>query len=113
MNDIITASILFAGVGLLYIAIGIPLLRGRVKPNSWYGCRTRKTLADETVWYAVNRVTGRYMIVSGTLLIISSLVVFALRSRMNSTQAALILLVVLISSVGMMVMKSLQAQKQF
>jgi uncharacterized membrane protein len=113
MNDITTASILFAGVGLLYIALGIPLLRGRVKPNSWYGCRTQKTLSDETIWYAVNRVTGRYMIVSGVLLIVSSLVVFAVRSQINSTQAALILLVVLISSVGMMVIKSVQAQKQF
>lgn len=65
MNDVTTASLLFAAVGLLYIAPGVPLFRGQVKPNSWYGCRTTKTLSDEKIWYVVNRVTGRDMIAAG------------------------------------------------
>jgi hypothetical protein len=51
MNDVTTSSLLFAAVGLLYIALGIPLYRGHVKPNSWYGCRTAKTLSNEKIWY--------------------------------------------------------------
>jgi hypothetical protein len=29
-----------------YIGLGIPLLLGRIPPNSWYGCRTPKTLSS-------------------------------------------------------------------
>lgn len=65
MNDVTTASLLFAAVGLLYIALGIPLFRGQVKPNAWYECRTTKTMSNEKIWYAVNRVTGRDMIAAG------------------------------------------------
>ena len=75
MGEITKAALLFSLVGVLYIGLGIPLLRGRVPPNSWYGCRTRKTLSDENVWYAVNRVTGRDIIIAGIMLIGSSFVV--------------------------------------
>lgn len=112
MNDVTTASILFAGVGLLYIALGIPLLRGQVKPNGWYGCRTTKTLSNEKIWYAVNRITGRDMIAAGIAVLISSLVVFLLRGQMNSDFAAAVLLAVLLLGVGAMVVNSLKAQKQ-
>ena len=70
MNDVTTASLLFAAVGLLYITLGIPLLRGQVKPNNWSGCRTTKTLSNEKIWYAVNRVTGRDMIAAGIAVLI-------------------------------------------
>ena len=112
MNDVTTASLLFAGVGLLYIALGIPLFRGQVKPNAWYGYRTTKTMSDQKVWYAVNRIAGRDMIAAGTAVLISSLVVFLLRSRMNSDFAATVLLAVLILGVAAMVVNSLKAQKR-
>ena len=112
MSDVTTASLLFAVVGLLFIALGIPLLRGQVKPNSWYGCRTTKTLSNEKIWYAVNRVTGRDMIAAGIAVLISSLVVFLLRSQMNSDFAAVVLLAVLILGVGAMVVNSLKAEKR-
>ena len=112
MNDVTTASLLFAAVGLLYIALGVPLFGGQVKPNAWYGCRTTKTMSDEKIWYAVNRVTGRDMIAAGIAVLISSLVVFLLRSQMNSDFAAAVLLAVLILGVGAMVVKSLKAQKR-
>ncbi len=62
MSEVMTAGLIFTGAGVVLIAFGIPLHRGRVRPNSWYGCRTEKTLSDEKVWYAVNRVTGRDLI---------------------------------------------------
>ena len=33
-------TLLFAGVGLLFIALSIPLIQERVPPNSTYGFRT-------------------------------------------------------------------------
>ena len=112
MNDVTTASLLFAAVGFVYIALGIPLFRRQVKPNSWYGCRTTKTMSNERIWYAVNRVTGRDMIAAGIAVLISSFVVFLLRSELNSDFAAALLLAVLIIGVGIMVVNSLKAQKR-
>lgn len=112
MNDVTTAALLFAAVGLLYIALGIPLFRGQVKPNAWYGCRTTKTLSNERIWYAVNRVTGRDMIATGIAVLIGSLVVFILRSQMSSEFAAAVLLAVLVLGVSAMVVNSLKAQKR-
>ncbi len=111
MNDVTTASLLFAAVGFLFIALGIPLFRGQVKPNDWYGCRTTKTMSNEKI-YAVNRVTGRDMIAAGIAVLISSLVVFLIRNQMNSDFAAAILLAVLNLGVGAMVVNSLNAQKR-
>jgi uncharacterized membrane protein len=112
MNDVTTASLLFAAVGLLSISLGVPLFRGRVKTNSWYCSRTTKTLSDKNIWYAVNRVTGRDMIAAGIAVLISSFVVFLLRNQMNSDFAAAVLLAVLIIGVGIMVVNSLKAQNQ-
>lgn len=47
MGEVATAALIFTAGGVF---LGIPLLRGRVRPNSWYGCRTRKTMSDEKVW---------------------------------------------------------------
>jgi hypothetical protein len=50
------------------------------------------------------------MIAAGIAVLISSLVVFLLRSQMNSDFAAGVLLAVLIIGVGIMVVNSLKAQ---
>jgi hypothetical protein len=42
----------------LTLAISIPLIFGLVRPNRWYGVRTRKTLSSPQLWYRANRVGG-------------------------------------------------------
>ncbi|HEX8892329.1 MAG TPA: SdpI family protein, partial [Terriglobales bacterium] len=58
-------------VGVLSIALGIPLVLGKVKPNSFYGFQIAKTLNDESVWYTVNRFTGKAFIGSGITTVVS------------------------------------------
>jgi len=55
----------------VFVGLGIPLAAGRVKPNSLYGFRTRRTLNDAAAWYAANRVCGWWCISTGlaTLLV--------------------------------------------
>src|SRR5215469_12109345 len=52
-------------VGLLSIALGIPLAPGRVKPNSFCGFRVAQNWNDESVWYKVNRFTAKPFMRSG------------------------------------------------
>jgi uncharacterized membrane protein len=57
--------VLFLVQSAALIGLGIPLLKGRVGPNGYYGFRTSQTLKDPIVWYAANRVSGFWMIVTG------------------------------------------------
>ena len=59
------ATLLFPLVSVAITAFGIPLWVAMVKPNRFYGVRNAATLADEAVWYAVNRATGRDLVVLG------------------------------------------------
>lgn len=48
-------------LAVVFFALAVPLAAGRVPPNRLYGFRTPRTLADDRVWYPVNRMTGRRM----------------------------------------------------
>jgi uncharacterized membrane protein len=69
---VIEATLLFPLVCVAIAALGIPLWVAMVKPNRFYGVRTAATLADEAVWYAANRATGRDLVASGFLLLVLS-----------------------------------------
>ena len=55
----------FAGVGLLLIALAVPLVRRKVPPNGWYGVRVAATFADDWVWYEANARSGRDLLIIG------------------------------------------------
>ncbi len=57
--------VLFTLLGLSLVAVGLPLARRRVRPNHWYGLRTRSTLEDPEVWYEANALLGRELAVVG------------------------------------------------
>src|SRR5579884_1479506 len=57
----------------LFMGISMPLIRRQVKPNLWYGFRTRKTLSDERIWYAANEFSGRLLFVAGLLIAFTAL----------------------------------------
>jgi hypothetical protein len=57
--------LLFASVSSLMMALALPLMRGRVKPNSLYGLRTERTLRDEDAWYRGNAYSGRLLFRTG------------------------------------------------
>jgi hypothetical protein len=92
MSDIIILALEFGLIGTLFTALGIPLKRGKVPPNMWYGFRTRKTLSNEDIWYAVNRATGEDMIRGGVSLMACSFFVIVLRDWLEYESALIILL---------------------
>lgn len=48
----------FAIPALALFILSIPLAIGAIPRNRLYGFRTRRTLANDTVWYRVNRFAG-------------------------------------------------------
>ena len=103
MEDSILVTLFFIVDGVLLIALGIPLLQGQVSPNSWYGFRTRKTLSDEKIWYAVNRIAGKDMVLAGAIIIVSSIILLMFGSRVRFERAAATLVTITLLSVAWMV----------
>ena len=66
------AIITYLLVGLIFIGIAIPLVQNKIKPNSIYGFRTRKTLSDPKIWYAANAYGGRWMLAVGVIFVVSA-----------------------------------------
>jgi len=64
-------------VGILMILLCVPLLKGRIGMNHWYGMRFKKSFQSEENWYRINRYGARKMILwSGVLVIIGVLTLF-------------------------------------
>ena len=63
------AVILFSSaiLAVLCIILSIPLILRKVPPNLVYGLRIKKTLADPTLWYSANRITGWFFFCAGVL----------------------------------------------
>ena len=71
---VLTLLATFTGVGLLLIALAVPLMRRSVPPNDWYGLRVAATFADESVWYEANARSGRDLLIVGVLQIVVAVV---------------------------------------
>jgi uncharacterized membrane protein len=74
----------FLFVGLLTIAMAIPMVLRKVPPNGLYGLRVRATIADPVVWYEANARSGRELILVGTAFVCLSVVL----SRLGLSEAA-------------------------
>ena len=63
------ATLLFPLLSGVLALLGAPLWVGMVPPNRIYGVRVR---GDESIWYAVNRATGRDIVyVAGLVMILA------------------------------------------
>lgn len=69
-------TLLFIATGILMIALAIPLMRRRVKPNSIYGLRIPATFADDWVWYEANARSGRDLLILGSVLAATALALY-------------------------------------
>jgi len=68
--------ILFLTLGFLSIALALPLIRREVGPNSFYGFRTRVTLADPGLWYDANAYAGKSLFGYGLGVGLGSLILY-------------------------------------
>jgi hypothetical protein len=78
MDNLTLLLLLFAGSGLLLIGLSLPLIQRRVRPNTWYGFRARRTLENPTIWYDVNAYAGRRLLISGIITTVAAVVLYFL-----------------------------------
>lgn len=70
-------------LGFLFLGISIPLVKEKVPPNSVYGFRTEKTLANEAVWYKANKYMGKELFKAGLVIIIMSVILLVFVKKMS------------------------------
>ena len=99
MTEVTLYSTLFALVGILFVAVSIPLILGKVPPNTIYGFRTAKTLSDPEIWYEANRISGQDLCIAGIFTLIASLVMMALGQGTDPNHVVFTLLSVMVLSV--------------
>ena len=68
MLSLQTSLAVFFITGSLFCALSIPLIKRKVKINSWYGIRTLQAMQNETIWYRVNTIMGRYLFLFGIII---------------------------------------------
>jgi uncharacterized membrane protein len=93
---------LFFANGIILFLIALPLYLQKVPPNLAYGFRIRKTLENPALWYAVNRYSAGWMMLSGLLCSLVALVFYFIPGLAVDTYALSCLAMFVISfSVGM------------
>jgi hypothetical protein len=97
MHNMLILFIVFFFAGLVQALISIPMILRRVKPNYWYGFRTRKTLENEQVWYDVNEYSGKRLFISGILIMISAIVFAFIPNITIDLYSVLVLIVVTVT----------------
>lgn len=78
----------FLAVGVLLIAVSIPLLMRRVGPNPVFGLRVPATFADPWVWYEANARSARDLVVLAVILIVVALALAPVRALTDDAYAA-------------------------
>jgi uncharacterized membrane protein len=53
--------------GAILVALSIPMIMGKVTPNSIYGFRVPETMNDPRTWYAVNAYSGKWLLFTGLI----------------------------------------------
>jgi uncharacterized membrane protein len=81
MSSDIMTGLLLIGIGALFVLGGLPLARGKVSRNPFFGYRTRTTRQDDRIWYPVNTMMGIWLIWAGTLAAIIGLLLLVLHNN--------------------------------
>jgi hypothetical protein len=76
--------------GILFAILSIPLVKGWVRMNRFYGIRFKKSFESDENWYKINKYGGKRMIVWSMVLMALGLT--ALLSPFDENQAVVILL---------------------
>jgi hypothetical protein len=65
---------MYVGTGLLLCILSIPMILKIVKPNGLYGFRVKKTLENPDIWYTANCYSGKWLLATGLITIMTAIV---------------------------------------
>lgn len=84
-------------VGLLMAGLAIPLVRGRIRPNHFYGVRFAESFQSDEAWFAINRFGGKRLLLWSVPIVLLGVVTLFLPVSRHPMLALALGLVLLIS----------------
>lgn len=69
MNPPIFIALLYTFIGGAVLGVSIPLVRGRVRMNNYYGVRFPAAFESDEAWYRINRHGGKCFATYGAILL--------------------------------------------
>lgn len=69
------SGVLIPGLlAILFIAIGLPLVFRKIKPNYFYGYRlSSNVIGNDDIWYRINEIGGKHLLIIGSLIAVISI----------------------------------------
>jgi len=111
-DEFLLINSMFLTSGLLYAVISLPLIALKVKPNKWYGYRTKRTLSNPRIWYAANKAMGFDMLLAGLMIAFSALMIILFGRSLPIIAAIGLNLAVMFVSIGCAVVHSFLSLRQ-
>jgi hypothetical protein len=78
------------GIAILICLMSIPLVKGKVAMNKFYGIRFKKSYESEEKWYEINKYGGKLLIIWSIPLAILGFITFFLPLEGNKTLVIII-----------------------
>ncbi len=97
--------VIYLGVSILMMLLSIPMIQKRIKPNRWYGFRTRKTLSSPDIWYPANAYAGKILLVQSAVIFVAALLLYVVPNMSEdgyTLSFSLVLLCSLMPAIGLM-----------
>lgn len=91
-------AVLFILSGLLMIVLAIPMIKGKIKRNTWYGFRLPITQKSDEMWYPSNVYAGKGLVVFGLITLVSALLLPILIKTLNEDGYALLMSLILLNT---------------
>ena len=96
MNPSMALGLSNLGMAIVFAGLAIPLIRGEVKMNHFYGIRIKKAFASDDNWYKINAYGGRCLVAWSIVLAFLGVVTFFLPlGTMDQPRESLIIAVAL------------------
>lgn len=100
---------IFLGIGnMVLMAIAVPLVMQKIKPNRLYGVRSTLTLSNRMAWYQANRFWGIAMIASGLAFFVLSALLGSWRAGANGQPGSIALFLITVSLPAILTMGKLR-----
>ena len=75
LEDNLIFLIYLAATGFLFIGIAMPMLKGKIGMNIWYGVRFKESFLSDEMWDDLNAYGAKQLIGGGIVLIVDGLAV--------------------------------------
>ena len=87
----IMSLIIFA---YIFFISSIPLIFKKIKPDFFYGLKTKKTLENEETWYKANKVFGITLYITAVIMLSGSIFLYYFHNLINRIFFQLIFFIV-------------------